>query len=644
MSNNAIESRSEGTASQPAQAEQIRSQAFDGAGATVSPTVRPSWFARLQDGLAAVLLVVMVVAATVQVVMRYGFGQPLPWPEELARWGFLWMVMVGIAVATRTGAHIRVDVLPMLVGDRWRAHVERLIVALSAVSLGLLALLGVGLMQATTVVSVNLFVSYRYLYLAVPVGAVLALVNLARSRVPGASRWTVVASVVAGVVAAFPTEAALEGLLGGVDATTVAVAALVLLILTGLPIAHALLLASYVAFQAGGLPDNIVANHFASTMATNFVLLAIPFFVLMGALMNAGGITKALVDSANALVGHWRGGLGQVNILTSALMGGLSGSSSADTATITKTLVPEMERSGYRRDFACAITASSSILANLLPPSITLLIYASLAGASVGALFMAGIVPGVLLATALMVAVLLLARTRGYRVETAERMPWRPRLSVLGKAIPALMLPLVILMALRAGVMTATEAGAVACLYALLLGMVVYRQLALASTWAALRESARDTAVILFLVAASAPLAWLFVAEGVPQRLAGALADGVVSPSILMLGVLGILILSGLFLEPPPAMVILVPVIMPVATAVGIDPVHLGVVVVVTVMVGQLTPPVGGLVFITSALADVPVLRVFWALRWLYLALAAVVLLVALLPQITLALPRLMGF
>lgn len=603
------------------------------------------WFDKIHDTVISLLLIAIVTVTTLQVVMRYGFNAALPWPEEFARWAFLWMVMLGIASVTRFGGHIRVDVLLQYMGPRMRPVFELVILGLQAVALTLLGYAGVEVMQSTTMTAINLFeIPYSVLYISVPIGAVAALLNLIRVSVPQVNRLWTIAAVGGGVLTAMPVSAYLGVLLEGIDSTLIGVSGLLIFILLGVPIAHSLLLGAYGAFQAGALPEVVIGNHFASAVATNFVLLAIPFFILMGALMNVGGLTRTLIDTAKSFVGHWRGGLGQVNVLTSAMMGGLSGSSSADTATITKTLVPQMERTGYTRDFACAVTASSSLTANLLPPSITLLIYASLASVSVGALFMAGIIPGILLAVSLMIAVTLLARSGRFRVEVSERAGWRARGHALTRAAPALALPLLILMMLRGGAITATEAGAIACVYALVVGFTVYRDLRLSSAWDAVDQTGRDTAVILFLIAASAPLAWMVITEGIPQRVASVFAEQITNPSLLMLGLIGLMVLVGFFLEPPPAMVIIVPVILPVATAVGIDPVHLGVVVVTTVMIGQLTPPVGGLVFITSALADAPVFRVFWSLRWLYPALAVVLLLVALIPGITLLLPRYMGF
>jgi tripartite ATP-independent transporter DctM subunit len=596
------------------------------------------------DAVSAALLIVMVAVTTYQIVMRYVFNSPLPWPEELARWSFLWLVMLGAVTATRLGSHIRMTMFVHRLPTSTRPLTDLVAIGLSASSLAVIGYLGIRLMTDTTALSVNLGVSYSWLYAALPVGAALSVLMLLRARVPNASRGAVMIAVLFGLAGSLVVTTLIgRSILVIFDTTGLAILATLALMLLGAPIAHALLLGSVIAFEAGGLPELVVANNFASAVSTNFVMLAIPFFVLMGALMNASGITSALIRVAIAFFGHWRGGLGQVNVATSTLLGGLSGSSSADTAMVAKTLVGPMEKSGYSREFASSITAAASITATLLPPSISFLLYASLAGVSVGALFMAGVVPGLLYAAALMVAVWWLSGRGKYKVRAGEKAPTRERLLALGYAVPAFLLPIGVLFLLRAGAITATEAGAAACVFALILGFAVFRQLRPSGVWAATLESARDTAVILFLLAASGPLAWLLIAEQVPATLAAALAH-VENPSLLMAGIVVFLLLIGLILEPPPAMVLVVPILAPLAEAAGLDLVHLGVVLVLTVMIGQLTPPVGGLVFIAASITKSKVGKVFWEMRWLYVPIAIVLGLIVLIPAVSLWLPAVAGF
>ncbi|NJC21648.1 C4-dicarboxylate transporter DctM subunit [Arthrobacter pigmenti] len=596
------------------------------------------------DSIGASLLIIMVGVTALQIVMRYVFNAALPWPEEAARWAFLWLVMLSAATATRHGSHIRMTTLVhWLPRSTWR-YTDLLGIGLSAASLTLIGYLGVNLMRETTAVAINLGISYSWLYLALPVGATLSLLALLRAHVRDTFRGSVFLAVAGGVLfASLVAFFVSESILVIFDTTAIAVTACLVLLLLGAPVAHALLLGSAIAYEAGRLPEIVIANNFASSVSTNFVMLAIPFFILMGALMNASGITAALIRVAVAFVGHWRGGLGQVNILTSAMLGGLSGSSSADTAIVGKTLVGPMEKTGYSREYASAITASAAITATLIPPSISFLIYASLAGVSVGALFMAGIVPGLLFAATLMVAVWWLSGRGKNKVDSVDKAPSRERLTSLLYATPAFALPLGILMMLRAGVVTATEAGAAACILALLLGFLVFRKLRASGAWESVRESAHDTGVILFLLAASGPLAWILIAEEVPANLAEALTD-IENQTLLMLGIVLFLLMLGLILEPPPAMVLIVPVLAPLAAAAGIDLIHLGVVLVLAIMIGQLTPPVGGLVYIAATVTKSKVGRVFWEIRWLYVPMGVVLLLLTLFPALSLWLPQALGF
>lgn len=602
------------------------------------------WFDRGVDAACAVLLIAMVSLAVVQVFMRYVASSPLAWSEEMARWLFLWLVMLGCVTVTRTGRHIRMSTFVHMLPERTRRGTDLLAIGLSAAALALVGYLGMRLTIETTGASISGGISYRWLYIALPVGSLLSLVNLLRADVKDASRAAVPIAVLAGVLGA-------AGVLVGVrmsylvvlDPTAIALVASMLLLVLGAPVAHALLLGAAIAFEAGGLPDVVVANHFASQVSTNFTMLAIPFFVLMGALMNIGGITTAIIDLALRLVGHVRGGLGQVNIATSTLLGGLSGSSSADAAMIAKLLVPPMERAGYPRAFAAALTAMGSIITTMIPPSISFLLYASLAGVSVGALFMAGIVPGLLLTVALMVMVVILAGTVYPSIKPEAKSSWAGRGRAVLHAFPALLLPLGILMLLRGGAVTATEAGAVACVFAVVLGVAVYRRTTVRDIWTAARESASDTATILFLLAASGPLAWLLIAEQVPATMARSL-EGIDSPLVLMALIVAFLLVVGLVLEPPPAMVLVVPLLAPLADAVGVNLVWLGVVLVLSIMLGQITPPVGGLVFIAAGVARAKVSSVYWEARWLYIPVAVVLALLVLIPALSLGLPQALGF
>lgn len=592
----------------------------------------------------AVLLIAMVSASVLQVFMRYVLNRPLAWPEEFSRWVFLWLVMVGSAIITLRGGHIRMPMFAHMLPKATRPYTDLLAILLSALALSIVGVLGWELMLTTTSHSIVGSISYRWLYLSLPVGAVLSLISLLRSNVDRIPLPGVIATVLAGA-ALGPAliQFTRATYLVVFDPTTLSLVASVLFLILGAPVAHSLLLGAAIAFFAGGLPSVVVANQFASQISTNFTMLAIPFFIFMGALMNAGGITTAIIDLAMRFVGHIRGGLGQVNILASTILGGLSGSSSADSAMVAKLLAPDMTRAGYPKAFTGALTAVGSITTTLIPPSISFLLYASLAGVSVGGLFMAGVIPGLIFAAALMAAVYFLTGTVYPKVKTEPVATWAERGRSVLRSLPALVLPLGILMLLRGGAVTATEAGAVACVFALVIGVAFYRKLNMRSLWESAKSSAADTAVIMFLLAASGPLSWILIAEQVPARIARLLVN-IANPTILMIGIVVFLVVIGLILEPPPAQVLVVPILAPIAQQAGIDLTWLGVVLVLTVMMGQITPPVGGLVFIVAAVVKANVSEVFWECRWLYIPIFAVIAILVAVPDLALWLPRVLGF
>jgi C4-dicarboxylate transporter DctM subunit len=386
----------------------------------------------------------------------------------------------------------------------------------------------------------------------------------------------------------------------------------------------------------------IIVPQNMATSLNSFTLLAIPFFIMAAAVMNAGGITVRLVEFATRLVGHFRGGLGQANVVTNTLLAGVSGSSTADASAIAKLMVPEMEKRGYDRAFGCALTSASSTLANLIPPSLGLIIYAALASASVGALFVATVGPGLLASASLVLIVWLVSRRRGYGGDV-PRATARERLDALATAVPALMLPLIIVGGVRFGVFTATEAGAVAVVYALLCGILIYRCLTAANFLTAVREATFDTVAIVVIIAAAAPFAWVLAAEQVPQKIAAAMGEFTSNAVVLLLLINLLLLVVGLFMEMIAAMVILVPILVPLVKAVGVDPVHFGIVLVMNLVIGALTPPMGMLVFTTARVGQANVVRVFHAITPFVLALIAVLMIVTYVPALSLAPVRWFG-
>jgi len=378
----------------------------------------------------------------------------------------------------------------------------------------------------------------------------------------------------------------------------------------GVPIVAALGLASALGVVlTTDLSLLVIVQRMAAQLDT-FVLLAIPLFILAGVLMNAGGITDRLYRFSAVLVGHLVGGLAQVNVLLSVLFGGLSGSSSADAAAEGKMLVPIMIRAGYSAEFSAAITAVSSIVAPVIPPSITMIIYSSITGASVGRLFIAGIIPGLLMGLAMAIVVHRISRKRGYGRDR-QRATFREVVQATRECFWGLMMPVIIVVGIRFGIFTPTEAAGIAAIYALLVGMFVHRELRLADLPGIFVETARDSGVVMLIIAAAAPFTWILAQARVPQTITEQVLSHTTNPYVFLLLANLFLLFMGCIMEVTALLVILVPVLAPPAFALGIDPVVFGLIITVNLNLGTVTPPFGQVTFLTSAVTGVSGEKIF---------------------------------
>jgi tripartite ATP-independent transporter DctM subunit len=412
-------------------------------------------------------------------------------------------------------------------------------------------------------------------------------------------------------------------------------------LLGGVPIAFALGLASAVFFLVtpGVSPALLVQRMVAATEA--FPLLAVPFFIFAGATMTQGGITDRLFALADALVGHRVGGLAQVNVLNSVFIGGMSGSGNADAAIDSKTLVPVMVRKGYGRAFAAAVTAASGVIAPIIPPGIGMLIYGYIADVSVGRLFIGGVVPGLLLALGLMMVVHVVSSRRGYGRERTRRLPLREVLGHARRAGWALLLPVLIVVGLRFGAFTPTEAGAVAAAYAVFVGLFVYRELRWRQLGPLVAESLAATAVVMLILATANALMWVLTWERVPVRLAQAIFAVSDNPYVVLALVNALLLLLGCVMEGTALLIILTPILVPVITKLGIDPVHFGLVIVLNLTIGAVTPPVGTILYTVCSIVGVTVEEFTRELWPFLLALLATLAAVTYVPPVVLWLPNL---
>ncbi len=559
------------------------------------------------ETLCAVLLVGTVAVALLQVFCRYVLNSALSWPEELGRFALVWFVFLAGALLTRRERHIVIDMVPRALSPTGRQVHAAIARSISACSAVFLFFCGADLVANASYVSPALQIPFKYLYLAIPAGAALAVLFVALEPVAGhRARWSGVACAIAGTALYFALESAFgHGIVASFGVVAPLIVAAIGLMLVGIPIFDALVFGTFVAFMPQGsialLP---VPLGLANSM--DYYLLAIPFFMLAGGMMNASGITARLIALAVSLVGHFRGGLAQVNVLTNTLMGGVSGSSTADAAALAKTLVPAMAARGYPKPFGVALTASGSILANMIPPSLGLIIYGAMASVSVGALFTATIVPGLLMALTLAIVVHLECLRRGIG-ESSTRAASAERLSTLRAALPALVLPLLIVGGIRYGIFSATEAGAVAVAYAVFCGLVIYRTTDGAALITTLRESLIETATVLVVIAASAPFAYALILEQAPQNMTAMLGTLSESWVLLLLAINLFLLFVGLAMEMIASMVILIPLLVPLLKAAGIDLVHFGVIMVANLCIGALTPPLAVLVFTAAQVTGTPI-------------------------------------
>lgn len=400
----------------------------------------------------------------------------------------------------------------------------------------------------------------------------------------------------------------------------------------GMPIAFALIVCALaLMWQMGNFDTQIIATNLVSG-ADNFPLMAVPFFLLAGELMNAGGMSRRIVNAAMAWVGHLRGGLGYVAVVASVLMASLSGAAVADTAAIAALLVPMMRKAGYDPARSTGLIAAGGIIAPVIPPSIGLVLFGVAGGVSISKLFMAGVFPGILLGVALAGTWWWVARRD--QVAVAAKLPMGERLRETVRAFWAFLLPVIIVGGLKFGVFTPTEAAVVAVAYALVVGLFVYRELAWRDLYGLMLNSAKTTAVIMFMVAAALVSAWLIALADIPGQVTQLMQPFMGNPTLLMFALMVLVVIVGTALDFAPTILILTPVLMPLVKQAGIDPVYFGVLFVINNAIGLITPPVGTVLNVASGVARVPMHDVIRGVMPFMIAQLAVLFLMVLFPQL----------
>ena len=421
------------------------------------------------------------------------------------------------------------------------------------------------------------------------------------------------------------------------------VLAIVVLSLIGLPVAYAMIGGSILWLLMKGQDMGTAAEQLLNGMMTSQLLLAIPLFILAAEFMNTGSIMDRLLRFCNALVGRFRGGLAQVNVVQSIVFASMSGSALADAAGSGKLMQSLMTRDGkYPPAFAAALTCVSSVIGPIIPPSIPLVLYALVSDTSVGYLFLGGVVPGLLLGAVQSALIAVVASRRRFPIEDRVPLVRLPRIT--WDALPALLMPVILLGCMYSGITTPTEAAAVAAAYALLVSALLYRSVSLRDVYQSLVNSSRVTVSIGMLIAGALVFNYVITSENIPKTLSAALAAYQLSPLMFLLSVNVLLLVLGCFLEGTTIILVILPVLTPTAAALGIDPVHFGVMCIVNIMLGLVTPPYGLLLFMMNKIADVSMTELVREVMPFLLVMVGALAAITLFPDLTLWLPRLLGY
>lgn len=409
----------------------------------------------------------------------------------------------------------------------------------------------------------------------------------------------------------------------------------------GVPISLSLGVPTVLYFYWTGITLQMIPQRLFAGIDT-FILLAIPLFMFAGRIMNDGGITERIVDFSKSITGAIRGGLAMVNVVASMLFAGISGAATADVASLGAVMIPAMKKDGYSAEYSSAVTAISSIIGPIIPPSIVFILYGVLSGTSIIALFLAGIIPGILLGLSQIFIVYLEGKKQDFPVGEPTSIKF------FGKALVrsglSMTLPLIIIGGMLGGVFTATEAGAVASFAALIIAFIIYRKLKIPQLWGILKYTALDTANVMIIVGTSTVFAWMLSAENVPLQAAELMLSVSDNPYVILLMINVLLLFIGTFMDTFPAMIIGVPILLPIVKQLGVSPLHFGVIMSVNLMIGAVTPPVGLCIYLASSIGKTTVEGTAFAMKWLLFSSIIFLILLTYVPFITMFIPGLFGF
>lgn len=556
------------------------------------------------------LAIVITVVVFLGVITRYISQSPFSWTEELASWLFFWMICVAIANGHLSNSHIAIDLFADKltgVGKQIQVFIIHFVIGLSTL---LITSASINFIQHIGGNSITLYIPNYVKILPLPIFSLLSfffiLFKDMQDKKAFLTRLAAIAvSVFVWILIGYGKSMPSLGL----QPSLVMMILFFAFMLVGAPVSFSMILATFTATSSADLlpPVAVVQNMVAG--GGKFILLAIPFFIIAGYLMNLGGLSSRIMEFASTLVNQFKGGLAKVNILNSLMMGGISGSSGADAASTTKVLVPEMEKKGYDRGFSCAVTAASAVLPNIIPPAITMLVFASVADVSILKLFLGGIGPGILISFLMMGYVHIVSIHRGYELEKIKNTN-KERFTAFLKALPSLLLFVWIIGGIRFGIVTASEAGVVGVIWALVLG-IFYKTFNGRQLFHAIIDSSVDAGLIGLLIAVSSPFAWVLIADHVPQQLVSWAASMDLSQTGFLFVVAASMIILGTFMDVSVSILIAAPLFLPLANLLGVDMTVFGIILILGSVIGNITPPVGILVYITSSIAEIQPAKVF---------------------------------
>jgi tripartite ATP-independent transporter DctM subunit len=580
----------------------------------------------------------MVGIVSIQVINRYFLNNPLPWTEELARILFVWITFLGALLGLRTNAHINVNSFVNRLKPEAKSIITGIMVCLSAFYFFYLLRIGIEIVQKTyKIFTPAMDVSFSYIYSAIPLSAGIMLLYFLFELYKLNLKILVFSGIIsAGMIVSFFVLFESGNLAGG-SLIILAVLLLVTFIFFGMPIAFSigtsslLFLLLYRKIPLVIIPTRMIGG------IDSFPLLAVPFFVLAGELMNTGGITQRLVDLAKVIVGHIRGGLGMVVVVGEYLFSGISGSSVADVSAIGSLLIPAMKKAGYKAETSVAIISAASAMGILVPPCIAMIVLGAMTGISVGALFSAGFIPAVILAFFIMMLIYFQAIQNKTPVE--KRLSIKESMKAIIGAIIPLMLPIIIFGGILSGAATATEVSVIAVIYGFIVGVFIYKEIRMNQIIPILIRTGIVTGTVIFLVGASSVLSWIFSINQIPQKI-GDLVSFISSSPIIFLILCNItFLILGSVLEGLPALIILIPIFLPVLPKFGINPIHFGILAIASLGIGLFLPPIGMGIYIACTFAEIDVGKAIVPFMPYLLVLFIGLLVISYVPWFTLVLP-----